>query len=257
MLIIEYVLRGTNKKVLISFITENDFGAGYDDHSHNEIGANYVASEIPATSDDETVPSALKDNAYDYDHEATLLNAEKFDLYDSVWISILLDEQCFEFVSFERHEKFLMLDFGALDCEGGFTVSDQSCMIVNEGCDFKMDEADAVKECESILKKQFQIIQDLRQTEASMPTFIDYFDAVETMTSAPKFICAPPLENNVYGYGHGATSLHAEMFGGGCVSLMNTLNAQSANAAAAASVVLFQVLSVFWHRMQRSSMLTL
>jgi hypothetical protein len=139
------------------------------------------------------------------------------------------DEQYFKFDTFERHEKFLMFDFDTLECEGGFTVSDQSCMIVNEGCDCRMDEKDTVQEGESILKMQFQIIQDLRQAEGSMPTVIDdFFEAAETMTSALKFICAPPLEDNVYGYNHGTTFLHAEMFGV-CTSLMMTLAEDSTN----------------------------
>jgi hypothetical protein len=138
------------------------------------------------------------------------------------------DEQYFKFDTFERHEKFLMFDFGALECEGSFTVSDQSCMIVDEGCDCNMDETDAFKEGESILKMQFQIIQDLRQIEASMPTVIDDFEAAETMTSALKFICAPPLEDNAYGYEHGTTLLHADMFGV-CTSLVMTLAEDSTN----------------------------
>jgi hypothetical protein len=121
----------------------------------------------------------------------------------------------------EGNRKFFMFDFGAFEYDDICLAPDQSSTIVDECSDSENDKH--VKEAESILKKQYQIIREFLQAEGSMQAENTYdFEVVKAVDSVQKFVCVPSLENCMDCYNTASASLHDE-FSGFCTSFMNKI----------------------------------
>jgi hypothetical protein len=121
----------------------------------------------------------------------------------------------------EGNRKFLMFDFGALECDDICLAPDQSSTIVDEWSGSENDEP--VKEAESVLRKQCQIIREFLQAEGSMQAEITYdYEVVKAVDSVQKFVCVPSLENCADCYNTDSASLH-DKFLGFCTSLITTI----------------------------------